>query len=348
VTNAWYNWNVTSFVQSEFGGDNTASLLLKPVTEGSPDATAPAYGFDAREYGSNMPVLVVTTSATASSVANVKFFYRYSSDNATWGAWTQTGATDTAAPYNSAFNFPNGAGYYEFYSIATDNLGGVEATPAFAQTAVHYQAASGTAQTITFPVLSDVTVGSGYALPTASATSGLAVTLSSQTLAVCTLSGNVVTTVGVGTCTIAATQLGDPGYWQPAAVTRSFSALALTQTITFPSIANQVLGSGPVVLNATSSSGLPVSYLSQTAAVCTASGNTVTLVSAGTCTIAADQSGDATYAAAPTVTQSFQVTASGGTGSSGDVPIPAWALAALGAGLLGAMRRRSAGKKQQD
>jgi 2',3'-cyclic-nucleotide 2'-phosphodiesterase (5'-nucleotidase family) len=345
TTNVWYNFNVTSFVQGQFAGDKTASLLLKPVTEGSADATAPSYGFDAKEYGSNVPVLVVTTSATATSVANVKFYYRYSADNTTWGAWTQTGATDTAAPYTSSFNFPSGTGYYEFYSVATDNLGGVEPTPAFAQTAVHYQAATGSVQTINFPQPANVTVGNGFSVA-ASASSGLPVSIVSQTSGVCTVSGGVVSTNAMGTCTIAASQAGDPGYWLPASLARSFTVQGIAQTISFPSIGSRQLGSGPVVLAATSSAAdLPVSYLSQTMSVCTVSGNTVTLVAVGLCTIAADQAGDATRSAATTVTQSFSVTAAssgggGGSSDNGDVPLPAWALAALAAGLAGAMRRK--------
>jgi hypothetical protein len=342
TTNVWYGWNVTSFVQSQFGGDKTVSLLLKPVTEGSGDVTAPSYAFDAKEFGSNAPVLVVTTTATASSVANVKFFYRYSADNVTWGAWTQTGATDNAAPYSTSFSFPSGAGYYEFYSVATDNLGGVESTPAYAQTAVHYQAASGSAQTINFAQPANVQAGTGFSV-SASASSGLVVSFASQTSSVCTVSGSVVSTVAIGTCTISASQAGDPGYWLPASLARSFTVQGIAQTISFPSIGNRQLGSGPVVLSASSSAtDLSVSYLSQTSSVCTVSGNTVTLVAVGTCTIAANQAGDATRSAAPTVTQSFSVTTASGGGSSdtGDVPLPGWALAALAAGLAGAMRRK--------
>jgi MYXO-CTERM domain-containing protein len=279
-------------------------------------------------------------------VANVKFFYRYSADNATWGAWTQTGATDTAAPYSSAFNFSDGNGYYEFYSVATDNLNGVEPTPAFAQAAVHYQAASGTVQTISFPQPAAVPVNSTISLPTISASSGLPVTLSSQTLAVCTLSGNDVTTVGVGTCTVVADQAGDPGYLLPASASRSFAVQAIGQTIDFiTALTDRALGSGSFLVGASATSGLAVQFSSLTASVCTVSGNSVSLVATGICTIAADQSGDATNAAAPTVTQSFQVTAaSNGGDSAGDVPIPAWALFALGAGLFGAMRRRAANR----
>jgi uncharacterized membrane protein YfcA len=67
------------------------------------------------------------------------------------------------------------------------------------------------------------------------------------------------------------------------------------------------------------------------------------LLTVGTCTIAASQSGDSTYAAAATVTRSFTVTSgsgSGGSSADGDVPLPDWALALLAAGLLGAAWRQ--------
>ena len=45
------------------------------------------------------------------------------------------------------------------------------------------------------------------------------------------------------------------------------------------------------------------------AGICTLSGSSVTFVSAGTCTINANQSGNATYQAAPQVQQSFAISA---------------------------------------
>jgi hypothetical protein len=50
-----------------------------------------------------------------------------------------------------------------------------------------------------------------------------------------------------------------------------------------------------------------VTFASTTTAICTVSGNTVTLVAVGRCTIHATQTGDADYAAATPVNQSFQV-----------------------------------------
>ena len=214
TTNLWYNWNVNSFIQQEFAGDKLVSLVVKPVTEGSADTTAPSYGFDAREYGSNVPLLQVTTQTAATSVGNVSFYYRFSADNSTWGTWTQV-AADTTAPFTADFNFPNGYGYYEFYSVATDNLGNVESTPPYAQTSMHYQAPSGQTQTVDFPSLGPVEVGSQVTL-SATATSGLPVTFSSQTANICTVSGDVVTTIAAGTCSLDANQLGNVGYWLPA------------------------------------------------------------------------------------------------------------------------------------
>jgi len=60
-------------------------------------------------------------------------------------------------------------------------------------------------------------------------------------------------------------------------------------------------------VSATASSGLAVSFSSTTTSICTVAGATVTLVTIGTCTIQAIQAGNAVYAAATPVNQSFQV-----------------------------------------
>ena len=66
---------------------------------------------------------------------------------------------------------------------------------------------------------------------------------------------------------------------------------------------------GSLVLSATASSGLPVTYAveSASAGVCTLSGTTLTFTSVGTCVVDLSQPGDSTYAAAPDVRQSFDV-----------------------------------------
>ena len=81
----------------------------------------------------------------------------------------------------------------------------------------------------------------------------------------------------------------------------------LSQTITFGSLGNKTLGMSAFALSASSSSGQSVTFTSATTGTCTVSGSTVTLVSAGTCTINADQAGNVDYDAASRVQQSFTI-----------------------------------------
>lgn len=83
-----------------------------------------------------------------------------------------------------------------------------------------------------------------------------------------------------------------------------------SQTITFTSTppSNASVG-GSYTVSATASSGLAVAFASTTQGVCTLSGRTVSFVAPGTCTVQASQGGDGTYNPAPSVVQSFSITA---------------------------------------
>lgn len=81
----------------------------------------------------------------------------------------------------------------------------------------------------------------------------------------------------------------------------------LSQTITFGSLETKQIGDAPFNLEASASSGLPVSYSTSNPNVATISGNTVTIVGAGTSTITANQAGNATYLAASAVNQTLTV-----------------------------------------
>ncbi|HVC69509.1 MAG TPA: choice-of-anchor Q domain-containing protein [Acidimicrobiales bacterium] len=85
------------------------------------------------------------------------------------------------------------------------------------------------------------------------------------------------------------------------------------QSITFTSTApsGAVVGGSPYAPTATASSGLPVDLTvdASAAAVCSWAAPNVTFTGPGTCTLDAAQPGDATYAAAPDVHQSFGVQA---------------------------------------
>jgi hypothetical protein len=87
-----------------------------------------------------------------------------------------------------------------------------------------------------------------------------------------------------------------------------YSTAAAAQTITFAAPAAQAFGTAPFSIGATASSGLAVAFNPTTPAVCSISASTVTLLATGTCSITASQGGNAAYAIANPVTQSFVVT----------------------------------------
>jgi hypothetical protein len=163
-------------------------------------------------------------------------------------------------------------------------------------------------QTIAFGAIASQVFGTSPFTLTATASSGLAVTFASNTPAVCAVSGSTVSLLAVGTCSVTASQGGNSSVGPATPVTQTFAITQAPQSITFGSIASQAYGTSPSALSATASSGLAVSFASNTPSVCTVSGSTVTLVAAGTCSITASQAGNSNYAAASSVTQSFTVT----------------------------------------
>jgi len=145
---------------------------------------------------------------------------------------------------------------------------------------------------------------------TATATSGLTPTFTSTTEGVCTItSGGLLTFVTTGTCTITASEAGNANYAAATPVSQSFAVSQGNQNIGALSFAPSVLVvGGTSIVSATASSGLVVAFGSSvTPTICSVSGNTVTALLAGTCTITATQGGDANYAAAAPVNQSITV-----------------------------------------
>ncbi len=166
------------------------------------------------------------------------------------------------------------------------------------------------AQTITFSALPALTYGAAPFTVSATASSGLAVGFASTTPSICTVSGTTVTVVGgQNNCTIQATQAGNSVYAAATPVSKTSYVNRKAQSITFLAIPTTSLSTGSISLSAAASSGLSVSFASTTTGVCTVSGTTATLVSAGTCAIQATQSGNSDYLAAGTVNKSFKVTA---------------------------------------
>jgi hypothetical protein len=119
-----------------------------------------------------------------------------------------------------------------------------------------------------------------------------------------------VTGVSAGSCTILADQPGDSSYNAAPQTTQTFTVTKTDQTINFgtaPSVSVNGTGTGTGTVSATATSGLAINYTSATSSVCTVSGTTVTGISAGSCEILANQTGNGIYNAAPQATDTFDV-----------------------------------------
>ena len=168
-------------------------------------------------------------------------------------------------------------------------------------------------QTITFATPSNRTYSATPFAITATASSGLPVTLASTTTTICTVatdaSGTLVTMLAGGTCTITANQAGNTVYSAATAVSRSFTISKAAQTLTIDTVATRNVGDADFTPFTTNSTGLPVVLTSSTTTVCTVANNSVTIVATGTCTVLANAPATPTYNAATQVSRSFTVAA---------------------------------------
>ncbi len=216
-----------------------------------------------------------------------------------------TGAACTASP--CVVSGLANAAQYSFVVQAVNGVGPGAASASSA--AVWLQGA----QSITFPPQASQTYapnGSFAISPAASTTSPLAVAYGSQTPGVCTVSGTMVTMLGAGTCNLTANQAGNAAWAAAAQQAQNVAVGPGVNAINFPAQAGQAFavgGSFAISPAATGRSSAAVAYSSLATGVCTVSGSTVAMVSAGTCTIAANQAADANWGVAPQATQGVQI-----------------------------------------
>ncbi|MCS0583008.1 hypothetical protein NX784_15575 [Massilia pinisoli] len=158
----------------------------------------------------------------------------------------------------------------------------------------------GVTQTIAF----DFPGGQPVAVPPAVATkkmsavasSNLPITYSSDTPDICSVSGDVVSFLKAGECSVRANQAGGNGY-APASQRQLFVIPKQPQMIIFRNPGAQPLDSTPVTLAASSNiPNHPMTFSTTTPTVCTVSGTTMTKVADGICAVTATQAGDDIYA----------------------------------------------------
>lgn len=194
------------------------------------------------------------------------------------------------------------------YGIAFDERGRLYVTNQTTDSVTVYQP-----QTLDFDPVSSVPWTTRQVTVTASATSGLPVTITTTSSDVCSGSGTSPVTVTIkrmGTCTFDADQAGSDGWIAAPTISGSFSVTKASQTITITPPGDTPLSMKWIRVRAATSSGLPVVWTSGTPEMCVHSqgfGQRVSLVSAGTCTLTATQPGNRLWNSA-SQTVSFTVT----------------------------------------
>ena len=137
------------------------------------------------------------------------------------------------------------------------------------------------------------------------ASSGLPATLSVKS-GPATISGNTLTVTGTGTVVVAADQPGNSNYLAAEQVTTSFSVAPAGQSINFGALGEVTCLTPPLTLQATASSGLPVSFSSDSTNISIA-GNVMTILGAGTASITASQPGNSNWSGAAPVTNTLVI-----------------------------------------
>ena len=163
--------------------------------------------------------------------------------------------------------------------------------------------------TITSTAPSNAVVGGATYTPTATATSGDTVVITSATTSVCTISSGVVSFLAANTCTLNFNDAGNSNYVAATQQTQSLGVGKGTNTITVtsPAPTNATVGGATYTPTATATSGDTVVITSVTTTVCTISSGVVSFLAAGTCTLNFNDSGNTNWNAATQVQQSFTV-----------------------------------------
>lgn len=119
--------------------------------------------------------------------------------------------------------------------------------------------------------------------------------------------GNTVTLKEMGTTTITASQAGNANYKAAASIKQTLIVGKAPQSITLNALPEKTFGDAPFIVAPNASSGLRASLSSSNTDVATVIRNMITIVGVGTTEITANQSGNAKYNAATTVTQTLTV-----------------------------------------
>jgi len=127
-----FSENISNFTSIKFSISDMAGNPAEFYREFKQDILQPVSSIDNEINGFSFNSEIVIINATAedetSGIASVRLYYRHSTDGTTWDSWTGFGEV-TSAPFSWNFTDVRGGGYYELYSIATDNADNIEDEP---------------------------------------------------------------------------------------------------------------------------------------------------------------------------------------------------------------------------
>lgn len=181
--------------------------------------------------------------------------------------------------------------------------------------------------------------------------SGNPVVYGSSSPLICSVSGTTVSFLATGTCQVSANQAGNANYLAAPALSLNIPVGVLPQVLSGLAVSpgsGTVGSSGVLSVTGQGASGNPVVYASQTPAVCGITGNTVTYLAQGICTVSANQAGGAGYGSATPVLLNITVALAAATPAAVPALAP-WALGGLMAliWILGVLSGRTGAGRQR-
>jgi gliding motility-associated-like protein len=162
-------------------------------------------------------------------------------------------------------------------------------------------------QLITFGQLPTATYGDSDTDPGATSSSGLPVAYSSNNVDVATIVNGMIHITGAGNVIITASQPGNANYEPAPDVQQPLTVNKADQIITFNIIPSKTYGDPDFDPEATSDSGLDITYSSQNPNVAEIVGNLIRIKGAGSTTITASQPGNSNYNPATDIQQTLTV-----------------------------------------
>lgn len=243
---------------------------------------------------SNSSSITITTANATLSLSNLNQSYTGNPISATVTT-NPAGLSGVTVTYNGSSTPPTNAGSYAVVASLSN--------PNFAATPVN-----GTLVIAKVNATLSVSPVTATFDGAAHGTTGTAIGVKGESLGALTMSynpGGATAPVNVGSYVATGTYAGNVNY-NGGTATANITISKGDQTITFPSPGNKTFGVAPFALNASSTSGLAITY-SVTSGPATVSGNTLTITGAGTVVIQAAQAGNANYNAAPNVSVTITI-----------------------------------------